>query len=326
MKVSRYDRVTLYDYGPTVDNIADEVLSGLGQQAKRLPCKLFYDERGSQLFDEICTLPEYYPTRTEVSILSKYVGDMADIIGPRCRLLELGSGSSLKTRILLDRLDDLSAYVPIDISRSQLLDSALALANEHPRLPVLAVCVDYTQDFQLPEAPEPARRTVAFFPGSTIGNLEPDEARRFLRRIAAWCGRGGGLLIGVDVKKDRAIVEAAYNDRQGVTADFNLNLLDRINRELDANFERQAFRHRAIYDDSAGRIEMQLVSRRPQAVHLQGNEIAFAEGEWITTEYSYKYDVEEFRALAADSGFDVAHVWTDDDRLFSVQYLSVAAA
>jgi dimethylhistidine N-methyltransferase len=323
MKVTRYGRVTLYDYEPTLGSIADEVLSGLARPAKTLPCKLFYDERGSQLFEEICLLDEYYPTRTEVGILTRHAGEMTALLGARCRLLEVGSGSSLKTRILLDHLDDPAAYVPIDISRTALLEAAQAIASEYPNLDVLAVCADYTQEFEVPEPPRPAQRTVAFFPGSTIGNLERDEARGFLRRIASWCGRGGGLLIGVDLRKDRGTLEAAYNDRQGVTADFNMNLLDRINRELGGDFDLDAFRHLAIYDEDQSRIEMRLVSRRPQTVHVQGQTFSFAEGEWITTEYSHKYSSAAFQQLAGEAGFEVAKVWTDDKELFSVQYLAL---
>jgi dimethylhistidine N-methyltransferase len=323
MKVTQHGRVTLYDYEPTVEDIRGEVLGGLLKTPKTLPSKLFYDERGSQLFEEICRLEEYYPTRTEVGILTRHAGEMTALLGTRCRLLEVGSGSSQKTRILLDQLEDPAAYVPIDISRAFLLESAQAIAREYRRLDVLAVCADYTQPFEVPAPPRPAQRTVAFFPGSTIGNLVPDEARDFLRRIASWCGRGGGLLIGVDLRKDRPTLEAAYNDREGVTAEFNLNLLDRINRELGADFDRDGFAHRAIYDEAQGRIEMRLISRRPQTVAVQGHMVAFDEGEWITTEYSYKYSLAGFRELAAAAGFAVAQVWTDERGLFSVQYLAV---
>jgi dimethylhistidine N-methyltransferase len=323
VKISQHGRVTLYDYEPQVDDVRAEVLGGLTKAAKTLPSKLFYDARGSQLFEDICALEEYYPTRTEVAILQRYVGEMVALIGPDCRLMELGSGSSLKTHVLLDHLEAPSAYVPIDISKTALLEASEAIAAKYPALDVLAVCADYTQRFELPEPRQSARRTVAFFPGSTIGNLERADALAFLRRIARWCGRGGGLLIGVDLKKDRPTLEAAYNDRQGVTADFNLNLLHRINRELDADFDPDAFRHLAIYDEPRGRIEMRLISRRPQTVKVDGQEIAFDEGEWITTEYSHKYSVPDFQQLAAEAGFAVQRVWTDVNRMFSVQYLVV---
>jgi len=323
MKVSQHGRVTLYDYEPTPDNFRDEALKGLLKPAKTLPCKFFYDERGAQLFEDICRVEEYYPTRTETAILARHAGEIGALIGPRCRLVELGSGSSTKTPLLLDALVDPVAYVPVDISRTQLIESATAIAERYPRFEVLAVCADYTQDFALPEPKTPPARTVAFFPGSTIGNLEPADAEAFLRRIASWCGPGGGLVIGVDLKKDHATLEAAYNDRAGVTAAFNLNLLERMNRELDADFDLEGFRHRAVYDAERGRIEMRLISRRPQTARLQEQAIAFDEGEWITTEYSYKYALEDFRRLAARAGFEVAQVWTDDRHLFSVQYLTL---
>jgi dimethylhistidine N-methyltransferase len=325
MEARQDERVKLYDYQPTADRVEDEVLNGLRQPAKTLPCKLFYDERGSQLFEEICELEEYYPTRTELGILTRHVDEMAALIGPRARLVELGSGSSTKTRILLDHLEDPVAYVPIDISRSALLDAARTLAEAYPRLEILAVCADYTQDFALPEPSRPAARTVAFFPGSTIGNLLPEEAEGFLRRIAGWCGPNSGLLIGVDLRKDRAILEPAYNDARGVTAAFNLNLLDHVNRALGADFDLDGFRHRAVYDDTAGRIEMRLISRRPQTVRIQGEQIRFDEGEWITTEYSYKYRIEDFHRLAARAGFQPARVWTDDRQLFSVHFLTTGS-
>src|SRR5262249_3727052 len=227
MKVSQHGRVTLYDYEPTPDNFREEALKGLLKSAKTLPCKFFYDERGAQLFEDICRVEEYYPTRTETAILARRAGEIGALIGPRCRLVELGSGSSTKTPLLLDALVDPVAYVPVDISRTQLVESATAIAERYPRLEVLAVCADYTQELALPEPKMPPARTVAFFPGSTIGNLEPNDAEAFLRRIASWCGPGGGLVIGVDLKKDHATLEAAYNDGAGVTAAFNMNLLER---------------------------------------------------------------------------------------------------
>jgi len=323
MKISQHGRVTLYDYEPQVEDVRAEVMSGLTRSAKKLSPKLFYDARGSQLFEDICSVEEYYPTRTEVSILRQYVGEMVALIGPHCRLVELGSGSSLKTHVLLDHLEAPAAYVPIEISKTALLEASEAIAAKYPTLDVLAVCADYTQTFEIPEPRQPAARTVAFFPGSTIGNMERGDALTFLRRIAGWCGPGGGLLIGVDVKKDRAIIEAAYNDRQGVTAAFNLNLLERINRELGADFDLDGFRHLAVYDEPEGRIEMRLISRRPQTIGVDGHRIAFDEGEWITTEYSHKYTVPDFQQLAAEAGFDVQHVWTDANQMFSVQYLVV---
>ncbi|MBI3964359.1 MAG: L-histidine N(alpha)-methyltransferase [Chloroflexi bacterium] len=315
--------VRLLDLEPRLDTFREEVLDGLWRSPKRLPCKFFYDDRGSQLFDAICELDEYYPTRTELDILHRHVGAMAAAIGPRCRVVEYGSGSGVKTRILLDALEEPVAYVPIDISREHLLRSARRLAAAYPDLEVLPVCADYTQSFDLPDSTRLARRTVVYFPGSTIGNFDLDEAREFLRHIGAICGPGGGLLIGVDLKKDPTILHAAYNDAQGVTAAFNLNLLARINRELGADLRLDHFAHYAFYSPEPGRIEMHLVSLSDQTAEVGGEAIAFEHGESILTEYSYKYSLGGFRRLAADASFDVQDVWVDDHHRFSVQYLTV---
>jgi L-histidine Nalpha-methyltransferase len=299
-----------------------DVVTGLGASPKSLPCKYFYDALGAELFDRICDLEAYYPTRTEVGILTEHAREMAWLIGPRARLVELGSGSSTKTRILLDQLPDLDAYLPVDISPEYLARATRELARDYPALRVLPVVADYTQAFDLPKS-DRASRAVAFFPGSTIGNLQPDEARDFLRVVAGLCQGGGGLLIGVDLKKDRRMLETAYDDDEGVTAAFNLNLLGRINRELGGSFDLSAFRHRAFYDEQEGRIEMQLVSTRRQSVRVGTASFPFEEGEPITTEYSYKYDVDEFGALAKAAGFSPVRVWTDQRRLFSVHYLGI---
>lgn len=301
-----------------------EVLFGLRQTPKSLPCKFFYDERGSRLFDQICDLPEYYPTRTEMGIMQAHVAEMTARFGPDCRLVEYGSGSSLKTRILLDHAPHLAAYVPVDISREHLRRSAQALRGIYPALEVLDVCADYTQEFSLPSCRQSIQSTVVYFPGSTIGNFPPSEATDFLARIAALCGKNGGLLIGVDLKKDRQTLEAAYNDAQGVTAAFNLNLLARINRELDGNFALDQWEHRAFYNAVEGRIEMHLVSSRDQPVRIGNAAICFDRGETIHTESSYKYSLDGFAALAKSAGWQVENVWTDPKRLFSVQYLIIA--
>jgi dimethylhistidine N-methyltransferase len=305
-----------------VHDFRTDVLAGLGDSPKSLPCKYFYDAAGTELFDRICELDAYYPTRTEVGILNEHAREMAWLIGPRARLVELGSGSSKKTRILLDELSDLDAYVPVDISPEYLTRATRELARDYPGLRVVPVVADYTEPFDLPEGDRTAR-TVAFFPGSTIGNLRPDEARDFLRVVAGLCRGGGGLLIGVDLKKDRRMLDLAYDDDQGVTAAFNLNLLARINRELDGRFDLGAFRHRAFYDEAEGRIEMQLVSLYRQRVQVGSSLFHFEEGEPITTEYSYKYDAGEFADLAKVAGFTCVRVWTDERRLFSVQYFGV---
>ena len=246
-------QIELLDFEPAADDIRGEVLSGLLADRKTLPCKLFYDQHGSQLFDAICDLPEYYPTRTELSIMRDYAGEMTDMIGPQSLLVEYGSGSSLKTRILLDHLADLAAYVPIDISRNHLMETAQALALRYPHLVIKPVCADYTRPFWLPLAEdEIPQRTVAYFPGSTIGNFDPAQALEFLKSVRATCGSGSGLLIGVDLKKDPVRLHAAYNDRAGITAAFNLNILRRINRDMGADFDVDAFTHYAFLQPHGG--------------------------------------------------------------------------
>jgi dimethylhistidine N-methyltransferase len=311
-------------HGPraaAADDFVRDVVEGLSRPAKELPCKYFYDARGSRLFDRICRLEEYYPTRCELALLRRHGAALAEAVGPGCALVEYGSGSSLKTRLLLDRLPDAAAYVPVDISGEHLFRSARRLARHYPSLEVAPVCADFTRPFALPPLRRPVRRRVVYFSGSTIGNFGPAEAAALLAGIARLCGPGGGLLIGVDLDKDPRLLEAAYNDRLGVTAAFNLNLLARINRELGADFDLAAFRHHAFYDRRHRRIEMHLVSRRPQTAHVAGTAFAFAEGETIRTEYSHKYRPEDFRALARPAGLEVEQVWTDDERLYSVQYL-----
>jgi dimethylhistidine N-methyltransferase len=311
----------LHDHAPAHDDFAAEVLHGLRQSPRRLPCKFFYDRRGSELFDRICGLPEYYLTRTEVGILRRHARDMAAALGERCVLVEYGSGSSTKTRLLLDEIREPAAYVPLDISRDHLMEAARRLAGAYPVLRILPVCADYSRPFTLPRV-DGARRTVVYFPGSTVGNLEPQEARAFLRATADRCGPGGGLLIGVDLKKDPAVLHAAYNDAAGVTAAFNLNVLRRINRELDGTFTPDRFAHYAFYDPRLGRIEMHLVSREGQSASVAGERFGFREGETIFTESSYKYTLAEFQALAADGGWQVVRRWTDERQWFSVQYLT----
>lgn len=299
----------------------EEVLDGLRKSPKHLPSKFFYDARGSKLFDRICELEEYYLTRTEAAIMRQRIDEMVDALGPECLLLEYGSGSSLKTRILLDHLEEPAGYVPIDISREHLLEAAATLQSRYPLLPIIPVCADYTASFSVPDVG--ARRTVVYFPGSTIGNFTRSEASAFLEHLAEVCGPGGGLLLGVDLKKDVEVIEAAYNDREGVTAAFNKNMLRHINRELDGTFDLDRFVHRAFYDADRGRIEMHLVSQADQHVFVDGEEIAFRAGEPIVTEYSYKYSLEEVGTMARRAGFTVEQVWTDEEDYFSVQFLVV---
>lgn len=315
--------LNLHDYQPNGDNTYHEVLAGLQRVPKKLPPKLFYDERGSQLFDQICELDEYYTTRTESHITQANIDEIAAVIGSQALLIEYGSGSSAKTRILLDHLTDLAAYIPLDISKEHLLTSATELAKVYPDLEILPVSADYTADFALPSVRKPVARRVVYFPGSTIGNFETEAAINFLDHIAAVCGPDGGLLIGVDLKKEPHILHQAYNDRAGVTAAFNLNMLARLNRDLDMNFAVDQFGHYAFYNVYEGRVEMHLVSLADQTVYLNGSTIQFAEGESIWTESSYKYTPNEFAALAGRVGFEVQQVWIDEQHLFSVQYLTM---
>jgi dimethylhistidine N-methyltransferase len=300
-----------------------EALHGLRQARKSLPCKYFYDAEGSKLFDQICTLPEYYPTRTELGILRAHAAEMAACLGPETLLVEYGSGSSVKTRLLLDRLARPSAYVPVDISREHLLETVLALRLDYPGLAVLPVCVDFGAPFELPRAPRPVSRRAVYFPGSTIGNFSEAGAIALMAGVARRVGPGGAFLVGVDLKKDPRVLERAYDDAAGVTAAFNLNLLARMNRELDAAFDLRRFEHRALWMEAEGRIEMHLVSRTEQVVRLGDAEIQFARGESICTEHSHKYTLPGFAGLARRAGLTVRRVWTDPGQLFSVQYLEV---
>ncbi len=321
MQISQTPSLTLHDYHPRAADMREEILSGLHATQKILPCKYFYDMRGSQLFDAICEQPEYYLTRIELGIMEARVADMAAALGPRILLVEPGSGSSLKTRLLLDHLHQPRAYVPVDISREHLVAAADHLNRLYPELEVLPVCADFSQPFALPPPRRAAVRTVIYFPGSTIGNFEPAAAIRLLKQLRRLAGPEGGLLIGVDLRKDRNVLERAYNDQTGVTAAFNLNLLRRLNRELQSDFDLSRFRHLAVYNEAEGRIEMHLVSLDNQSVRIAGESFCFREDECIVTEYSYKHTLSGFAALAAKAGFAVKQVWTDDRRWFSVQYL-----
>lgn len=315
----------LIDYSPDPEILRQEIKVGLQQQPKKLPPKFFYDERGSQLFDRICDLPEYYPTRTETAIMKANINEIEAVIGEEAMLIEYGSGSSLKTRILLDHLPALKAYMPIDISKNHLLKAARDIAQNYLNLDVLPVCTDYTQSFTLPLYNKPVSHKVVFFPGSTIGNFQPQVAVRFLEQVAYIIGDGGGLLIGVDLKKDPNILHAAYNDNQGITAAFNLNILAHLNHRFGSNFNLHNFQHYAFYNPTTGCIEMHLVSTQSQIIQLGRETISFAEQESIITEHSYKYTLPEFSNLAAKAGFVVEKVWQDEECLFSVQYLSKVA-
>ena len=301
----------------------EEVLAGLQGQPKRLPCKLLYDARGSALFERITQLPEYYCTRVELAILRLYAGEMARSLGAERVLVELGNGSSRKTRLLLARLVRPIAYVPIDISPSALEASARSLRASYPRLDVRPLLADYTREFQLPLRPsDPDGKLAFFFPGSTIGNFEPDEVVQFLARIRRMCPGPQRWLIGVDTPKERRVLEPAYDDSEGVTAAFNRNILRVLNREYGGNFQPDRFAHRAVWQERESRIEMQLVSRRAQTVTVAQQSVRFAAGEPIVTEHCYKYTPRVFGSLVAQAGFEVERVWMDEQARFSLHLLT----
>lgn len=316
-------QTAVLDLEPSTATFLTDVLGGLRRRQKQLPCKYFYDRRGSQLFDAICELDEYYPTRTELAIMEQHAGEVAEQVGPGVALVEYGSGSSVKTRLLLDALQQPIAYVPVDISHKHLHAAADRIAGAYPDIDVLPVCADFTRPFALPAFPREPTHAAVYFPGSTIGNFEPHAARTLLENIARSCGQGGGLVIGVDLQKEPHVIEAAYNDAEGVTARFNLNLLHRINRELDADFQVDAFRHRAFYDRRRGRVEISLVSEERQRVEVQGETFEFERGESILTEYSHKYTPQQFAEIAAEAGLAARRVWTDPREWFAVIHLVV---
>ena len=311
------------DLEPPREKFLGEVIAGLSSVPRTLPCKFFYDHHGAALFQKICETPEYYVTRTELQILQKYGADMAGHLGPGIELIGFGTGAGTKTRILLEKLREPAAYVPVDISSGQLAQSTTLFRQLFPGLEILPVCADYLQPFSLPSPVHKGARKVIYFPGSTIGNFEPAAALDFLRLIAAIGQAGGGLLIGVDLQKDHEVLERAYNDSQGVTAAFNLNLLARVNRELDANFDLNSWNHRAVYNAAEGRIEMNLISARDQRIQIAQHQFNFEAGEKIITEFSYKHTPEGFTKLAEAAGFSLDKMWTDDAHLFGVFYFTL---
>ena len=299
-----------------------DVVWGLRQRQKQIACKYFYDERGSKLFDDICRLEEYYPTRTETALLKTYGKEISNYIGPEVCLIEYGCGSLIKTRILIDALERPFLFIPIDISEEHLLRASQDLATQYQELIVLPQVADFTKPIVLPNrARSKNLKCVGFFPGSTIGNFSPIEAINFLKSISKTIGPNGGLLIGVDMKKDAKILIQAYDDNSGVTASFNLNLIKRINKELGGDFDISTFRHRAIYNDIKGRIELHLVSLKKQIVKIQNFEFSFEKNETIHTENSYKYHKREFTSLAEQAGFLTIKTWVDEKKLFSIYYL-----
>jgi dimethylhistidine N-methyltransferase len=306
------------------DALTADVLEGLKKEPKELSPVWFYDELGSFLFDNICELPEYYITRTELQIMHAHASEMAHHIGPEAALIELGSGTSMKTRLLLDRLEHPVAYVPVDISREHLFDAAGNLAKDYPDLHIVPVCADFTQNFELPQFIKTAQRRVVYFPGSTLGNFDRTQARALLVHMREMVGKNGAVLIGIDLRKDPRILERAYDDAAGVTAEFNINALRHVNRELGADFDLDAFEHAAVWVEDESRIEMHLVSTREQVVHLGGEKVRIHRGEHLRTEYCHKYTLDTFNDLAATAGMAVSRVWTDANQQFSVQLLEPA--
>jgi len=301
-----------------------DVLAGLRRKPKSLPSQYLYDQRGARLFEKICEQPEYYLTRTETAIMQDNMDSIAECIGPQALVIEPGSGDGRKSKLLLSGLTRPSGYMPIDISRDQLVDLADEVSGRFPDVEVVPVCADFTEDPSLPEVAQPPGRSVVFLPGSTIGNFGPKRVEEVLRDLRNLSGEEGGILIGVDLKKDVGILEPAYDDARGVSREFALNYLVRLNRELGADFRTEFFGYEAPYDEQQGRIEMALVSRREQDAHVAGTPVHFSREERVRTEFSYKYDLRGFADLGARAGLEVKHVWSDPDKLFSVQYLVAA--
>ena len=311
----------LTDLRPTPADILGDVLAGLAQRPRKLPSKYFYDHRGSVLFELITRQPEYYVTRTELALLAASADQIADAVGPQAHVVEYGSGSGKKTRLLLKALKDPVAYTPIEISHSALATTVRKIERRSGALELLPVCADFTQPVSLPRPVREADHALIFFPGSTLGNFDEDEAVSLLRAIGQTMGSRGGALIGIDLQKARSIVEPAYNDAKGITARFTLNLLVRLNRELGSNFDLDGFSHHAIYVETAGRIETFLISRWDQEVKVAGHGFHFAEGEAMQVEYSQKYTDVSFDALADDAGLRVEHRWNDPDNWFGLRLL-----
>ncbi|NII09077.1 L-histidine N(alpha)-methyltransferase [Oleiagrimonas sp. C23AA] len=316
--------VRLHDLHPSPDDIRGDVLDGLSRQPKRLSSKYFYDAHGSALFEQICEQPEYYLTRTELAIMRAHIGDIARALGPRVELVEYGSGSGIKTRMLLQHLDDPVGYVPVEISRSALMASVERLGQMFANVEMLPVCADFTEAMTLPRPSRARERAVIYFPGSTIGNFDARDAAALLRIMRAEMGEDGAALIGVDLVKEPAVIEAAYNDKAGITAAFTLNMLRRFNDELGADFDLDGFRHRAQFNPMAERIETHIVSQRFQDVHIDGRTFHFEPNEAMLVEYSCKYSQASFARLAARASLRVTHSWTDPERMFALQCLERA--
>lgn len=318
--------MTLENSAVDSESFLQDVVAGLSRKPgkRRLPSRYLYDERGCELFEAICETPEYYLTRTELAIMQRDARSMAEVIGPRCRLVELGSGASIKTQLLLDRLRDPSSYVPVDIAPEYLIPSCERLRLSYPDLAIDPICANFAEPFSIPEAKD-AERTVVYFPGSTIGNFTRKTAVDLVMRMKELTGPSGGILIGIDLKKDVGLLAAAYNDLEGVTANFTGNLLVRLQRELNAELERSQFEHLARYNMKKGRIEIYLCSMAEQSIRVGGETFELGKGELINTEYSYKYDLADVQQLAAESGVALTHAWLDEQNWFGVFFLSTAS-
>ncbi len=326
MKTQSIDGITVHHVPRPSENVREEILAGLSGSPKRISSKYLYDAEGSKLFDAITDVADYYPTRTEISILESAVAEMVERLGEpsTLRLVEMGSGSSMKTRILLDALPGLAQYVPVDISEQHLLEAVRDLQVQYPGLDVEPVVADYSTDIELPEPGASVERTAVFYPGSSLGNFDKDQAARFLSMQARLAGTGGGMLLGVDLVKDVRTLERAYDDSEGVTGEFNLNLLRHINALVDANFDPSKFRHCAKYQADERRIEMQLISQEAQTVVVAGESVVFAAGEKLVTEHSHKYTDETIRTLLRGAGFAVNKTWTDPNKAFLILWCEVA--
>ena len=320
MNISQHEDLVLHDHEPITHSFKSDILDALTQTPKHIPSKFFYDESGSAHFEEITKLDEYYLTRTEISILRNHLPEIATLIEPRALIIEFGTGAGIKTNLLLAALDTPAAYVPIDIAREQLIDASLELLESFPDLEVWPVCADYTEEIALPLPKTKTEQTVVFFPGSTIGNFTPDDAIHFLKSVAKVAGKDSSLLIGFDRKKDSNVLEAAYNDSFGVTAAFNLNLIERINREFESDIDVNYFRHLAFFNEAESRIEMHLVSNVEQEIELDNVMIKLVEEEHIVTEYSYKYSREAFTEIIEAAGFELVQSWSDPREYFDVWY------
>jgi dimethylhistidine N-methyltransferase len=322
------DALELADFGLEREHFLEDLREGLARDQKEIPCKYLYDAEGSRIFDRICEVKDYYPTRTEMSIKDRFAGEIAERVGPRAVVVEPGSGSAEKALFLLEALDDPVAYVPVEISKSHLMQAAEEINRRFPAVEVLPVCADFTGDYELPEPDRPCRRAVVYFPGGTIGNFEPGPRLDLLKSFAAHLDdlgdEHGVLLIGFDLIKDRDTLERAYDDSEGVTAAFNLNLLERANRELDADFDLERFEHKAVWNADKARVEMHLVSETAQTVTVDGASFEFEPGETIHTENSHKFSIDGFTRLAREAGLAMEHVWTDEDDRFAVGLLGLA--